>query len=150
MPVDIASRSENTLPSISGRDEVRFWEKVRKTRGCWYWQAGTNSSGYGVFWLRSVGKNVMAHRVPYWLAGGEIAHGKRLHHTCYRKLCVRPDHLVEIGLDAHPTLHQKTRCLRGHPYSSQNTYAYVRKDGRTNRMCRTCMVESTRRWRTRR
>jgi hypothetical protein len=59
--------------------------------GCWLWERGVNSSGYGSL---SVGdKTEMAHRVSYELYVGPIPPGLSVLHKCDTRSCVNPDHL---------------------------------------------------------
>ena len=73
-------------------DEERFWAKVDKSGECWAWTgARLNEKGYGVF--RLAGRNVVAHRVSYMWARGEIPARYEVDHTCFNRSCVNPDHL---------------------------------------------------------
>lgn len=74
----------------------RFWTKVRKTKGCWLWTAGTNNHGYGLIGLSIPGAKkgmVLAHRVSFLLHHGGIPDGAFVLHDCDVPRCVRPDHL---------------------------------------------------------
>ena len=74
--------------------EQRFWAKVEKTPTCWLWSASINAgTGYGQFGVRH-GQMVGAHRFVYELTNGPIPEGYDVHHICYVRRCVRPDHLV--------------------------------------------------------
>lgn len=72
--------------------EARFWEKVRKTEGCWLWEgASPGDRGYGT--IRVGDDNVGTHRVSWMLHYGPIPEGKIVCHHCDTPECVRPDHL---------------------------------------------------------
>lgn len=69
---------------------------VDPATGCWVWQRGTNSKGYGVKVID--GRKVLAHRWYYEQARGPIPAGKVLDHVvCQRRRCVNPDHLEAIS-----------------------------------------------------
>lgn len=74
----------------------RFWAKVKKGDGCWTWQAGKTTYGYGKF------GSANAHRVAWELTYGLVPDGMCVCHNCDKdypvgdityRLCVRPDHL---------------------------------------------------------
>lgn len=62
----------------------RFWAKVNKSPGqgpdgtCWVWTAYKNHGGYG--WFRSESKSVLAHRLSWFWANGDILKGLILCH----------------------------------------------------------------------
>lgn len=128
----------------------RFWEKVEKTDGCWFWR-GTKSWGasrqdYGVIGLGRKGEGQdYAHRVAYALAKGPIPDGYYIDHLCRNTLCVRPDHLEAVTPrenvlrgDTIAARHAaRTHCPQGHPY--EPPHLWVDKHG--YRHCRTCTTK---------
>lgn len=70
--------------------------------GCWEWQTGTGSNGYGTVWLN--GKSVSAHRAVYEALVGPVPDGLVIDHTCRNKMCVNPAHLRTV------TIAENTRC----------------------------------------
>ena len=87
-PMTVLSKE---LPDISADDAKRFWRKVRPmASGCWEWQGGKGSKGYGKFWL---GGCKSAHRVAYASIHGQVPDGLYVLHRCDNPACCRPDHL---------------------------------------------------------
>lgn len=59
--------------------------------GCWVWNRGTDSHGYGK--LKRNGVYVSSHRLSYEHHKGEIPHKMMICHTCDVPKCINPDHL---------------------------------------------------------
>lgn len=85
--------------------EERFWHYVDKTsspKGCWLWTGGGRTADGYVVYEASTGRanrrSVLAHRYAW-----ELVHGSQpsdtLHHTCYVRHCINPDHMVEMTLE---------------------------------------------------
>jgi hypothetical protein len=71
----------------------RFHERYipEPNSGCWLWTSSTNFYGYGVLWWGT--GRLMAHRLSWRLANGEIPGGLVACHKCDVRCCVNPDHL---------------------------------------------------------
>ena len=116
----------------------RFWAKVKKTRGCWVWLAGT-TTGYGQFFDS---RGMLAHRWAYERLVGPIPEGLTIDHLCRNRLCVNPSHLEAVtgrtntlrGVGASAIHARKTVCPRGHALTNGNLI----KRSRPGRECKIC------------
>jgi hypothetical protein len=106
--------------------------------GHWLW-IGSRSNGYGKLYWPPRGWQY-AHRVVYRAAGGRIATGKHLHHTCGVRSCVNPEHLQVLTNRAHGRITNpgKTHCKHGHEFTPDNTYWARGFGNRPYRHCREC------------
>lgn len=106
----------------------------------WLWTACCTPAGYGQFGV--AGRIVMAHRWLYEQLVGPIPDGMQLDHMCRVRPCVNPDHLEVVtqlenimrGVSVGALLARRKECMRGHPYTTANSYV-----GPTGaRSCRVC------------
>jgi hypothetical protein len=108
--------------------------------GCILWLGSLYENGYGV--LHYKGMNLKAHRANYELTHGSVPDGMVLDHLCRVRSCIRVDHLEVVtqreNVRRGSRMNLQDECMRGHPFSTENTYVTVRKDGRTHRQCRAC------------
>jgi len=76
-----------TLPKI-------FWDRVNQNDAneCWPYAGVIMGNGYGQVYVD--GEQLLAHRVAYILACGEIPEGLVVRHLCNNKVCCNPAHLA--------------------------------------------------------
>jgi len=129
---------------MRGTPEERFWEKVRKSDGCWEWLAHKNRGGYGQFTVD--GRQVCAHRWAYEHFVRPILSDLVCDHLCRNSGCVNPAHIELVP--------QKENVLRGVGLTAQNARQTTCKNGhplgaprRGRRVCPTCARARTRAWR---
>lgn len=74
--------------------EERFWARVQKTDGCWFWTGAKAGRRYGQ--IRRGETMVYAHRVSWEIHYSPIPEGLRVLHNCLggdNPACVNPVHL---------------------------------------------------------
>lgn len=130
--------------------EHRFWNRVSlpDDDGCMVWSGALQSKGYGQIKINK--KMVFVHRYSYGLNVGPIPDGLVIDHLCRNRACVRPDHLEAVtgrenvmrGEGLAPSKAAQTSCANGHEFTEANTYRW-----KTERGCRECRKENTRRYR---
>lgn len=59
--------------------------------GCWLWRKAKNRGGYG--WATVSRRQILAHRLSWFIKNGDIPHGKCVLHKCDVRHCVNPSHL---------------------------------------------------------
>lgn len=119
--------------------------KIRRdaTTGCLLWTASTNSKGYGRI-RNENGRNELAHRVAWRLAGRTLDPALELDHLrdkCSSVLCVEVEHLEQVthrenvarGRCPAAERHRAGICGRGHPMTAEHG---TRRKGKW--YCNTC------------
>lgn len=96
--LDMGITPSRRIPPLDAKAKQRFWSKVRKTDGCWFWEGPLRAPNrYGHFSVtfdtpygRAAG-GFAAHRIAYYLANGDTP--LDILHSCDEPQCVRPEHL---------------------------------------------------------
>ena len=113
--------------------------------GCWIWLGALSDRGYGRVALPKMGGKTLFKPAHRWIY--EYIHGDQgelsVCHECDVRCCVNPAHLFS-GTDSENRWdaskkkrlpgQQKTECLRGHPYTPENTLV----GAAGTRQCRIC------------
>jgi len=110
---------------------------------CWLWLGHKDPRGYGKFFA-APGNRTTAYRWSYEHHIGPIPEGLHIDHLCRVPACVNPEHLepVTSAENTRRAGEAITECLRGHPYTEENTYV---APGSGRRSCRTCRKEAQQR-----
>lgn len=152
--------------TVRADPEARFWAFVNKNGSvparrpelgpCWMWTGGTDKAGYGRF---SVGKReARAARYIWELKVEPIPAGYEPDHLCRNTGCVNYESHLEVVTGRENTLRsdgvtainaRKTHCKNGHEFTPENTRVTQRPDGRSRRTCKTCALETCRRYQAR-
>jgi len=91
------ARPHLTIPPMTSKDVLRFWQKVRirKPQDCWEWAASRNRDGYGKFGIGPLSccKMFLAHRVAWTITSGVFPVELCVCHACDNPPCCNPAHL---------------------------------------------------------
>jgi hypothetical protein len=119
---------------------------------CWPWLGEINRDGYGVISIGGRHNRVhpSAHRISYLAFVGGFDKELVVDHLCRNRTCVNPAHLEPVtigenvlrGISLPAVAARSTACRRGHEWTPENTHTQHKKDGRTARICRTCVRAS--------
>jgi hypothetical protein len=100
---------------------VRFWSRVQKTRGCWFF-GGSPRRGYGRLWDNTQRRVVSAHRKAWELYYGPVPIGLSVCHHCDVENCVRPSHLF-IGTTGDNVADRDAKGHTARPFGELNPQA---------------------------
>lgn len=83
------SRAVSNDMSVEQRLRYHGWTVTAS--GCWEWNGGLSSKGYGGLWYKGV--NYKTHRLAYETWVGPIPEGLHILHSCDNPPCINPEHL---------------------------------------------------------
>lgn len=109
-------------------ENLRFFDKVKKTNDCWLWVGSIRKNGYGHFFYD--GKIELAHRASWELHKGKIPKGKQINHKCFNRACVNPEHLyagTQVDNMRDAKIAGTFRCIRV-PIGEKNPKAKLTED----------------------
>lgn len=127
----------------------RFLHRIKfDNSGCWIWNGYKRDDGSGcIYGITSIspGRQVLAHRLSYFLFNGPLDECLVIDHLCRVCLCCNPTHLQQVASgvnilrgNGRAGLNSiKTHCIHGHEFTEKNTRIQIREDG-TERACREC------------
>lgn len=131
-------------------DEEYLWDRVHiPETPCWVWRGYIRDHGYGV-WGKNTPGTREAHRRSYELLVGPIPEGMEVHHKCFNRSCVNPEHLELLShlencrqsRSVGEENRRKTHCKHGHPFDDENTLLRVGPSGQRWRVCKKCRAHN--------
>jgi hypothetical protein len=136
----------------SSVDAMRFVDLGKLSlneRGCWIWNGGHFSGGYGSF--RLDGRAQYVHVLLWEAINGPVPEGLELDHLCRTPACCNPKHLEPVthkinalrGVSVPAQNARKDTCKRGHPLDPMPEWKGKSKGWR---FCRVCARDQGREW----
>ena len=117
------------MPTKPMNQKDRITRSVVQTEaGCWEWQLGKDSVGYGRMKVstgsRESYRNVSSHRYAFELWQGAIPQGLNVLHKCDNRACCNPEHLfLGTQRDNMHDMHRKGRGPRGYKRKTKSESA---------------------------
>ena len=117
------------VPGHQNRKYVPGYEVDPSTQ-CWNWTGQVDANGYA----RTGSRNMM-HRQFYEEKVGPLVPGMHIHHTCFNRRCVNPDHLRQVspGENTRESAKvldwEKVRTIRARRASGETSVAIARDMG---------------------
>lgn len=119
------------IPELTPRQIERFWAKVQKTDGCWFWEGYSAYANPAKTIFYGVYCGFKVHRIAYTLQYGPIPPDYTLDHVkargCVSTLCVRPDHLEPVTMQEQIRRRDEGRVVGG---LSVCKWGHIRPAGR--------------------
>ncbi len=85
-------KANQELNKLTPERIAAFWQRVKKSEGCWEWQGCSDDEGYGLIRINKL--NILTHRFAFTVANKRVPKLDVLH-TCDNPKCVKPAHLWE-------------------------------------------------------
>lgn len=123
---------------------ARLLDSIGDPARCWDWTGHIGKNGYAYACYN--GKGTTAYRAAWMHLIGPIPEGYEVDHLCKNPKCVNPRHLEPVppyvnnmrSNSPASLAAKKTHCIRGHPFSFENTAIIRRKRGKSDRRCKIC------------